>query len=44
MERLQYKRPLSVLPTTTTTNTGADDEDSDQMDYDHLSDEVSVYY
>ena len=37
MERLQYKRPLSVVPT----SAGAvDDDDSDQMDYDHLSDEV----
>ena len=39
MEKLEYKRPLSGVPTATT---GADDEDSDQQDYDHLSDEVCV--
>ena len=41
MEKLQYKQPLSGVPTATT---GADDEDSDQQDYDHLSDEVCTHY
>ena len=36
MERLQYKRPLSVVPT----SAGAVDDDDSDLDYDHLSDEV----